>query len=172
MNKTPLSTEYPKYLHKRGSRSEIARDEDHERDLRDKGFSHEAIVAEPSANWQNPSLTANTGSGKSADNHLAGTVPTSTMDALLEVQKNKFDRAWEMKCNEAAAAKAEADVALKANAELAAAQAKLKADHDSLVAEHVKLLTEHNSLLGAQNAKPGVVPAKAPITPPIAVAKG
>ena len=161
MTKPGLSTEHPKWLYAAGRRPALAQNEAHETELREKGFSHEQPVEEPSANWQNKPLTANAGQ------EVKGTVPTAVMDGAIESLKAKFDASWNAKCAELETAKDRQRGFEEQLSPVRGDYEKLTGEHAALVAEHAKLLAEQNALLAATQAnKP------APIKPPVSVTKG
>jgi hypothetical protein len=154
---TPLSKEYPKWLYKRGFAAALAKTVEAEAGLRAKGYDHQYHDPTP---LEVPIVAHAHTPG------TPGTVPTSTMDQLLEDQKAKFDAAWAKKCEELAASK-------KAHDQLVIDSDAVKAKHDKLVAEHKALVDEHAALVAkmAAAAKPAEAPKAAPVVPPVAEKK-
>lgn len=137
--KTALSTEYPKWLYKKGDRPIKVLSIEEENKHRESGYSHE-FVSEPAA--PQPSVEAQSGTQQ------PGMVPTSVMDATIEgvhdswakkmsAQAARFDKSWADKC--------------AAFDYLSNIHTQLQVDHDALLGEHGALKDAHKALLD-QNA--------------------
>ena len=157
MTNTTLSTEYPKWLRKRGHKDELAKDEAQEASLREKGFSHDTPPEAPSLNWTQPPLAASAAP-------QPGTVPTATMDAELERMKDKFDRAWNAKCGELRDVQDKHAVLEEAHKRVIEALEGLRERHQKLNADYDALAAENARLLADQNA---ALKKAAPVKPPV-----
>lgn len=149
---TAVSPDYPKWLYKAGARDVMVPNLEAETLERSRGYSHEQPKEEPA-----PDVTFGTPKPQ------PGTVPTAVMDAALEDLKAKFDRAWDVKCQELKDAQDNHEVLKRAHHQIAGdhdslteKHKKLNDDHHALAADHAKLLAEQNAAMEvAKPAKKG-----------------
>ncbi len=143
------SGDYPKWLYKAGARDLMVKSLAEEEAQRGTGYSHEIPAEKPSA----PVASASPALDR------PDMVMRDIMDSALKEQENRFNRAWEKKCD--------------AYETLDEARRNLAAEHDKTVValkqlgdEHAALVAEHAVLKAEKSAsvelnKPG--PVKAPV---------
>lgn len=142
---TAVSADYPKWLYKAGSRDVMVPNAAAEELERSRGYSHE-YIGEAAA----PAMTFGTQQAVPQ----RGTVPTAVMDAALADLKAKFDRAWDVKCEELTDANLQ-------HVDLKNRHRQLTVDHEALTAAHSKIAEEYAKVLAEQNAAMEVAkPAK------------